>query len=321
MEPYESLILPRKRRPGKPRGGVMQIRLTSYCDCACPHCTQLCDWRAVGRGTLMHVEQFEQAVISLKDYWGIIGIFGGNPCLHPKFTEICKILRKYFPKERCGLWSNRIYDYGPICAETFNPSISNLNVHGSKEAYKEIREGWPQARPFGLKEPSRHPPILTAVMDLVPEEKMWDVIKSCDLNKHWSAMIAVINGQLRGFFCEVAGSLATLHSSDPDWPDLGVEIEPGWWKKGWEAFADQARFYCPRCGVPLRGWGALDRDESAPNLVSKCHYEFVCQKGSRRSSPIKLITNIKQLGGTDLQVIIFIYRRNVTSWHCFKCAK
>jgi len=306
MEPYEVMILPRDRRPGKPREGVIQIRVTSHCDGSCPNCTQLCDWRKIGWDTTMTPEQFERAVASLRGYWGVVGVFGGNPCLHSQFALLCEILQRYFPAEQCGLWSNRIYQYGPVCAKTFNPAYSNLNVHGSREAFNEIRRGWPEAKPFGLDQPSRHPPILTAVQDLLPPEQQWAKITRCDINRHWSAMVAVVNGRLRGYFCEIAGALATFHYGEPDWPDLGVTVEPGWWKQGWEVFGEQARFYCPRCGVPLRGWGSLDRQTDAPAQVTRTHYSTAMRRGLRRPAGIQHVTRLDQLGGSVGRVTCYL---------------
>ena len=74
----------------------------------------------------------------------------------------------------------------------------------------------------------------------------------------------VIRGELRGFFCEVAGAMASLHADNPDWAgsgqqmaDIGVKIERGWWRKPMAAFERQVNTCCHHCAVPLRRPGQL----------------------------------------------------------------
>src|SRR5687767_5055874 len=80
------------------RNGVIQIHITRACNLSCPSCTQ--GSNLVGRPTVMSVENFRTAVRTLKDYYGVIGIFGGNPVLHPQFEEICSILADEIPFEQ-----------------------------------------------------------------------------------------------------------------------------------------------------------------------------------------------------------------------------
>src|SRR5690606_25236719 len=96
------------------------------------------------------------------------------------------------------------------------------------------------------------------------EEERNKLIASCDINKHWSAMACVVRGEPKGFFCEVAGAIAMLHQDNPDWcgtgekmKDVGVPIEPGWWRRPMADFADQVRTCCHACGIPLRREGQL----------------------------------------------------------------
>src|SRR5262245_40683977 len=109
------------------RGGVLQIHITRACDLACTACTQ--GSNLGGKPTIMTLENFERACESLRGYNGVVGIFGGNPTLHPKFKAICEILTRIIPYEQRGLWSNNLREHGGLCRRTFNPSVSNLNVH------------------------------------------------------------------------------------------------------------------------------------------------------------------------------------------------
>jgi hypothetical protein len=247
---------PRDRRPGAYREGVLQIHITRACDKSCFGCTQ--GSNLGGKPVMMAPEQFEAACQSLEGYWGVVGVFGGNPALHPQFDQICEILRRYFPKKQCGLWCNNLLGKGEHARATFNPMVSNLNVHLDQEAYDEFKRDWPESRPFGLHDDSRHSPPFVAMQDVIPdEEERWRLIGQCDVNQHWSAMVCTFRGELRGYFCELAGAQAMLHQHEPDYPDLGLPAVPGWWNQGMEAFDAQVRFHCHACGIPLRGYGEL----------------------------------------------------------------
>lgn len=277
----DKMVPPSAKRPGKWMQGVMQIHLTRGCDLACSNCTQGSQFS--GKIHFMTLENFELACQSLKDYFGLIGIFGGNPAMHPKFPQICEILRSYFPKEKCGIWSNNPFGHATIMRQTFNPAMSNLNVHLKREAYDAFKRGWPESHPFGLEQDSRHSPVHGELVSLIPETtSQWDMISNCDINRHWSAMIGQFRGAARGWFCEVAGGQAMLRQDDPEYPDTGVPITcshcngkgivtdetegviqcptcsgVAWWQQPMQAFKHQVSQHCSNCLVPLRGVGHL----------------------------------------------------------------
>jgi hypothetical protein len=275
QECLSKMVPPGIRRQGPWRGGVLQIHITRACDRACFGCTQ--GSNLGGKPVIISLEDFEKACLSLKGYFGVVGIFGGNPCIHPRFPEICLILRRHFARDQCGLWSNNLLGHGRVCRVTFKPEISNLNVHQDRKAYDEIVRDWPEASRVisGITGDSRHSPPYVAMQDVIPDEgRRWTLISSCDINQFWSAMVCFVPGRgLRAFFCEIAGAQAMLHADDPAWPDYGVEAVEGWWKKPMQDFRDQVRFYCHRCGVPLRRFGQLS-NASAPDAheeVSTTH--------------------------------------------------
>lgn len=251
-----TMVAPGDRRPGAYRGGIIQIHVTRACDMACFGCTQASNLG--GRTAFITVEQFDEACRSLEGYFGVVGVFGGNPCLHPRFPELCRVLRERFPREQRGLWSNNLNGHGAVCRETFDPRKSNLNVHLNRTAYDEMKRDWPECRPVGLEQDSRHSPPFVALHDVVADEaERWRLIGQCDVNQHWSAMVCVVRGRVRGFFCEIAGAQAMLHQHEPGYPDTGVEASPGWWRRPIGDFEDQIRFHCHRCGIPLRTFGEL----------------------------------------------------------------
>ncbi len=260
-----TMIPPSQRRPSIWRGGIIQIHVTRACDLSCSHCSQ--GSNLAGKPVMMSPEQFDQACASLEGYWGVVGMFGGNPAVHPQFSELCRIMRSRIPFLQRGLWCNNMRGKGADARITFNPRYSNLNVHLSGEAYQEFERDWPESIPFlkGLETDSIHGSPWVAMKDVIPDEaERWKLIGDCDVNRYWSAMICVVRGELRAFFCEIAGAQAMLHQDNPDWdgtgqpmPDTGVAVMPGWWRVKMETFEPQARLHCHACGIPLRRKGQL----------------------------------------------------------------
>ena len=272
-EALKRMVPPGQPRDGKPNHGVIQIHLTRACDKACLNCTQ--GSNLAGKTEFMPVELFREAAESLKGYFGTIGIFGGNPCLHPKFDDICHELRQLFPKAKCGLWSNNINGWGHVARVTFNPVVSNLNVHLDEKAYSEMRRDWPEARPFGLDRDSGHSPVFGSMIDIdIPEEDRWKAISQCDINQHWSAMIGMFRGELRAWFCEIAGAQSIVSQYREDYPDTGVPVTEDWWKLPMESFTDQVHQHCHNCVVPLRGKEQLSQDAEGYSTYTK-HFKEV----------------------------------------------
>lgn len=204
----------------------------------------------------------------------------GN-CMHPQFERLCNILAEHFPKEQRGVWCNHPRGKGAVMRRTFDPAVSNLNVHQDQAAWDEFASDWPECRSVlkGLDADSRHSPPFVAMLDVIPDEaERWKLISSCDVNRHWSAILCPVPGRgLRAYFCELAGAQAMLHGDAPGWPDLGMEAAPGWWRKPMAEFAEQVRFHCHRCGVPLRRFGQLANGGDYEE-VSQTHADIYAPK-------------------------------------------
>lgn len=312
--------------PGQPRPyvaskryGILQIQITGACDKACINCTQAS--QLAGKKVFMTVAQFEQACQSLQGYFGVVGVFGGNPALHPDFEAICAVFRKYFPLQQRGLWCNHPRGKGKAMRETFYAPHSNLNVHHDEDAYREFVQDWPESRPFGLHEESRHSPCFVSMTDLgVPEEKRFELISTCEINQKWSALVGVVPGKgLRGYFCEIAYTMAVLHADDPDWPDTGLNptqryrsgngadsnVEPvAWWQLPMSSFANQVRQACHHCGVPLQGYGELALDKDGREQVSQTHAANYKPKTAGRR--VETVTELVQLGSRLASMVEYV---------------
>ncbi len=275
------MIAPSQKRPSVYSGGTIQIMVTRACDLSCCHCTQ--GSNLAGKPVVMSVDQFDEACRSLEGYWGMVGMFGGNPCVHPQFAKLCEVMRSTIPYRQRGLWSNNLMGKGAHARVTFNPKYSNLNMHLNKEAGDEVRRDWPEAAAYvkGEDTGSMHSSPWVSMKDLaIAEEERWKLIGDCDINKYWSAMICIVRGRLRAFFCEVAGAQAMLHEKNPDWagtgkmmPETGLAVEPGWWRRPMADYAAQVSEHCHHCGIPMRREGR-DAESGAPLEYTKTH-EFI----------------------------------------------
>ena len=155
---------------------IICVDVTNKCDLACSNCTRLLE----NQDTFwdMTPENFRLALQSLKDYHGIIAMIGGNPCMHPKFKELCQIFVEEIPnKMQRGLWTNNFFKHGKLCQDTFG--TFNLNSHGNDRAEPHLESLHNNAKAAGAlswfyKGQSDHAPILTAIKDLYPEDEMWE---------------------------------------------------------------------------------------------------------------------------------------------------
>lgn len=299
----------------------------------------------------MPPEMFEQAVRSLgfkpsdeggldgSEYFGVVGVFGGNPATSPHFDAYCEVLRRLVPFEQRGIWCNNpmSVDRAREMARTFDPSVSNLNCHTKSEAYDKFVIGWPACRPVGLHTDSRHSPVHLAAKDVVraicpdcngrctrltdinpgfaasvvcetcdgtgdaPDyERIWDSVSRCDINQNWSAMLGMFRGQLRAWFCEVAGAQAILHQDDESYPDTGkrveelMELREPWWQLPMSSFSSQVAKHCPECAVPLRGYGELSQRGDGEELTSATHVDVF--KPKRKGRTVAVATDLVQLG-------------------------
>lgn len=238
---------------------IICVDVTNKCDLACSNCTRLLAqqdelWE-------MSPQNFRLALRSLKDYFGIIAMIGGNPCMHSKFPELCRIFEEEVPEKlQRGLWTNNPFKHEQLCRDTFG--TFNLNAHGEERARLALERITAGARDDGkvvwtYMGNSIHAPLMTAIRDIYAEDEMWEKITRCEINRDWSASIVQNReGELRAYFCEVAASFDMARGQDH-----GQPVTEGWWKQPIEAFKDQIGHFCPGCGVAAKMAGSRDADE------------------------------------------------------------
>lgn len=236
---------------------IIQLVITRTCDKQCSNCTQLLPFRRDVRE--MSLECVEEALVATANWPGVIACFGGNPCTHSRFADVCKLFQKHIPDQsRRGLWTNNLLRHGDIAKETFWPKGRfNLNVHGSDEAAAAMQEHLPGIEIFGRKT-SEHGGMLHHYADYGYTYEQWAAKREkCPINQNWSAGIYQgADGHPYAYFCEVAGSLSAIRGEDN-----GLRVTLDWWKRPMADFQDQVRTCCDRgCGVPLNLKGHLDNE-------------------------------------------------------------
>jgi organic radical activating enzyme len=273
---YADAAISRMRGPKNMH--IICIDVTNKCDLACSNCTRLLE-NQKGHWD-MTPDNFRLALRSLKEYWGIIAMIGGNPCMHPKFKELCDIFVEEVPnKAQRGLWTNNFFKHEELVRETFG--VFNLNSHGEERAENNLRRLHNAATKDGALSwnyggHSHHAPILTAIKDLYPPHEMWDRISQCDINREWSASIVQNRGELRVYFCEVAASFDLARGQDH-----GKPLTDGWWRNTILPYDDQVKRFCPGCGVPAKIKGIKDVEQT--DIYTSSNEDIVFQNKSRNS--------------------------------------
>lgn len=199
---------------------VIQIEITNACENQCTNCS-----RFVGhyRDTyFMTLEHVEEAIDSLQEFPGCIGIMGGEPLMHPDFSEICRLMTQMVSPEKRFLWTSG-YNwnmYRQIIRKTFGENI-HFNNHSDTT--------------------QKHHPMLLSISDMINDKELiGQLVDDCWVNRRWSASI-----NPKGvFFCEIAAAMDVLF----DGPG-GHPVTRRWWDKNPEEFQDQIERYCYRCGA------------------------------------------------------------------------
>lgn len=245
--------------PTEKANDTIQIVISRSCDLYwCSNCTQLLPFRR--DPVHMDPDVFRLALRSLAGWPGIRGIFGGNPCMHPQFPDLMRILCEEVPAQRQrGIWTNDLRAHGPLIREVFFPhGRFNLNAHANPQAAAGMDQYLPgKVIPTSRARASWHAPILLDWADLGLTPNEWiEAREACDINRSWSAAIFERAGAPFAYFCEVAGALDGIRGENH-----GIPAVPGWWKRSMDGFGDQVAQCCDRgCGVPLRRLGHLDTD-------------------------------------------------------------
>ena len=101
----------------------------------------------------MDLDYVEKAIDSLEGFEGNIGMMGGEPTLHPKFDDICKIYQKKFREER--------ENFGPVVGSGAKKDVILDTFDKDRIAYNE------HSTPGG-----KHTPLLVSIDEVVEDKKL-----------------------------------------------------------------------------------------------------------------------------------------------------
>lgn len=246
---------------------VIHLDITNACEWNCANCT-----RHVGnhrKSYFMDLEMVRKGIASLDGFPGRVGIMGGNPTLHPKFTEILAIVREMIPdRRRREFWTSgfKWEEYKDIIFETFDEDRISFNDHSQTSG--------------------KHQPLMVAIEEVVKDPELQKIlIDNCPFQARWSASITPKGG----WFCEVAASMDYLFDGPGGYP-----VEPGWWDKEPEQFQDQVNWACYKCSgaIPMETLsdGRGGRDGKTSDTVSPGNLVRLMKAGSPKamSGHIKL---------------------------------
>ena len=226
---------------------LIQITITHKCPFNCCHCSQLVPHQK--NPFTMKLKQVEKALQTLENYNGHIGLFGGEPLLHPQFEEICKLYQKYIPvKARRELWTMGANwgKYEKLIKETFYDELIAYNDHS------EGQECW-------------HQPLQIAIDEVFEDELLiTNIIDNCWIQQRWSASITPMGA----YFCEVAAARAHLFGKPK-----GLPVEKDWWKRPLEDYEYQIKESCYKCSaclpMPMVANDSQEWDDVSPGMAKR----------------------------------------------------
>jgi len=216
----------------------IQIILTNRCENQCSDCSQFCPHLDKEKLFDISLEDFEKAVATLENLPGHVGLFGGNPLLHPQFDKICEIFKKYvFIKARRELWcSGGNWDkWKSVINDCFYPELVSYNEH--KDSMNVVC--YHQPTHVAAEE------VFTGAVTGSPGEDlqlMWKLIDNCWVNNRWSSIISPMGA----YPCEVMAARATVLGGPK-----GLPVEKDWWKRPLSDWQYQINELCPKCGMCL----------------------------------------------------------------------
>ena len=250
----------------------------------CSNCTRFCGHHK--KPFFMDFETFRNAVDSLQDFPGMVGMIGGEPTIHPEFEKFAEYLRQSrIGDKRCVILREPVADMLSYIMRYLNRLDNKLGLwcslnEGYYKHFEMINDTFPTQYLNDHDNTCRHQALLMTRKELGISDEEWIKKRdACWVQNTWSATITPKGA----FFCEVAGSLDMLFDGPGGW-----KVEPGLWKREVKDFADQLP-WCELCSgcldVPQR-ISNDERDDMTPEI-----FDYLSKAGSPKIKKGKYIVH------------------------------
>jgi len=222
-------------------GKQINILVTNICNLSCGGCSQQCGYIPKEKLWNIPLGQLKWNIELLIDVRkgdpGRIGLFGGEPTLHPQFDEMLSLLLAY-PEA-----SFQVYTNGRELGSERTKNRNNLDFRVDFKDKSTQRDFLPTQ---------------VAPMDIIGiENKMhyWGKAKKhCHM---WKNCASIIYNN-KAYFCEAPAAWDLMNDEDHGWP-LKWGVDP--FARTDKEVATQAENFCYRCG-----W-CLTKKELASNKI------------------------------------------------------
>jgi len=207
----------------------VEVHVTEHCNLNCRGCNH---FSSIAEEEYLDPEQFERDFRRLaelsKDYF-TIKILGGEPLLHPRITEFCRIARKYFPSTSIQITTNgtlltgQSNDFWQSCRENkITVSVSQYPIQLNRKAIKETARAHKVKLVFsGTTAEDR---MCKIPLDLSGSQDMKRSHRKCAIS--WGCCVTLRDGRL--YTCCIAAHIRFFNEyfkqnlvvSDRDYADI-----------------------------------------------------------------------------------------------------
>lgn len=221
----------------------INVLVTNRCNCQCGGCSQLCPSLPQSRQWDIPIDQLQFNIKVLKTTGRTIGIFGGEPMIHPNWDEIVNVLAQ---NQDIHFW---VYTNGKI------PN----KVVPLKNVFYKI-----DFKPKGFSSVYRATMVAPQDCFISHNKDYWEIAQNCC--NMWNGCWSLVYNN-RAYLCEPAAAF--------DWLDLGQDnwqFSSGWslklgkdpFNKSYHEICNQARKFCSRCGY----CGNVFQKANEPTIIS-----------------------------------------------------
>ncbi|MCM1063461.1 MAG: radical SAM protein [Eubacterium sp.] len=245
---------------------IIEIDITNQCPNRCSNCTRLCGHHKTP--FFMDLATFKEAVDSLEDWEGVVGIIGGEPTIHPEFEKFAEYLLEKRVKTQLDILKRptnafqRYMDHHMRQDDAKVVLLSSLN-YGYYKHMEVINEVFGRQLLNDHHNACLHQALLMPYHELgIDEDTFIKMRDNCWVQNTWSPSITPKGA----FFCEVAAALDMTFNGPGGW-----KVEKGWYNRKPSEFGEQLK-WCEICSLCLDVPQRLSndgKDDVTPDMYKK----------------------------------------------------